>query len=239
MLRTLGPLLLLLLHPSRWPAGPLQDAGLNTAEIVSRLIAQNQAMARTLVGYTSTRHYHLEFHGVDSLSADLRVRATYRAPDRKMFRVESQSGSGFLIRRVLLPLLKAETEAARLENREQTELTGRNYTFRAIGSEQVSGRTAYVLEVIPKRASKFLFKGTIDVDDQVFALIHIRAEPAKNPSWWTAHNQIEETYSPIGEFWLPSRNTTSTSVRFLGHAFLTIEYGDYHLTTAKAVTRGR
>ncbi len=228
-------LVMVLLMPKiLWPAQPCNCTKLSTAEIVDRLVAQNQAKAKKLVGYTSTRRYHLEFHGVDSLSADLLVHASYRAPNHKQFTVESETGSGFLLKHVLLPLLQAETEAAQPENREKSELTPRNYTFRLLGCNLVGTRTAYVLDVTPKHANKFLFRGKIYVDDQEFALIHTQAEPAKNPSWWTVRNQIEETYSKVGDVWLPAQNTTSTKVRFFGNAVLTINYEDYQLTLANA-----
>lgn len=229
--------LALIMPAPLWSAEPGTCADLNISDIVARLVARNHATAETLVGYVSTRRYHLEFHGVDSMVADLVVRASYRAPDRKEFSVESRSGSGFLQKRVLERLLKSEIEAAQPKNREQVALTPQNYTFRLAGCEEVSERTAYVLEATPRHINKFLVRGRIYVDDQDFAVIRVMAEPANNPSWWTIRNEIEQTYAKIGDFWLPARNTTLTRVRLLGRASLTIDYGQYELMSASAVDR--
>lgn len=202
---------------------------LSAADILDRLINRNQVTAMTLAGYTSTRHYHLEFRGVDSLVADLTVRAAYLAPDRKEFTPESESGSTFLQRHVLQQLLMSEAEAAQPGTRERVALTPRNYNFKSVGCEQVSGRTAYVLDLTPRHANKFLIRGRIYVDNEDFAVIRVLAEPAKNPSWWTVRNEIEQTYIRVGEFWLPARNSTTTKVRLLGRAFLTIDYGEYQV----------
>ncbi len=213
---------------SGW-AEPCQQPDLGASEVIDRLITRNFVTAATLTGYNSTRHYHLEFRGVDSLVADVVVRASYRAPDHKEFSIQSESGSGFLQKRVLQQLLKSEAEASQLKNREQIALTPRNYAFRLLGCEQVDGRGSYVLEAMPRHLNKFLIKGRIYVDDQDFAVIRVRAEPAKSPSWWTVRNEIEQTYIKVGDFWLPARITTNTAVRLLGRAFLTIDYGEYRL----------
>lgn len=219
----------LLMAASAASAEPCRQSDLGASEVVDRLIARNVVTAATLAGHTSTRHYHLEFHGVDSLVADVVVRASYRAPDHKDFRIQSESGSGLLQKRVLKQVMKSELEASQLSNRAEIALTPQNYAFRLLGCEQVDGRGSYVLEAMPRHVHKFLIKGRIYVDDQDFAVIRVRAEPAKNPSWWTVRNEIEQTYIKVGEFWLPDRITTNTTVRFLGRAFLTIDYGEYRL----------
>lgn len=224
--------LLLCMPASLWPIDSCPGSPGGTDEIVARFVERNQATARTLGGYTSIRHYHLEFHGVKSLTADLVASATYYAPDRKEFEVESADGSGFLQRRILRKLLDSEIEASQPENRQQIAWTPENYTFRLLGCEEVAGRTSYVLRVTPKHKNKFVIKGKIDLDAGDFALTRVTAEPAVNPSWWTVRNDIEQTYAKTGDFWLPSRNETVTKVRLLGKAFLTIDYGEYRLIEA-------
>jgi hypothetical protein len=195
-------------------------------------VDHDQATTKALTGYISTRHYHLEFHGVKSLVADLVVRASYHAPNRKEFSVQSEDGSTFLQKRILRKLLDSEVEASAPENRQEIAWTPANYAFRLLGCEEVAGRRSYVLRVNPRHKNKFLVKGTIDVDSEDFALTRIAVEPAVNPSWWTVSNEIEQTYAKTGAFWLPSRNTTTTKVRLLGQALLTIDYGEYQLLEA-------
>jgi hypothetical protein len=58
----------------------------------------------------------------------------------------------------------------------------------------------------------------------------IEAEPAKNPSFWTKKNRILQTYLKAGNFWMPSNNRTTTTVRFGGKAVLNIDYDHYELS---------
>jgi hypothetical protein len=87
-----------------------------------------------------------------------------------------------------------------------------------------------VMKVEPLRESKFLYRGTIWIDSQDFAVTRIEAEPAKNPSVWTKRSQIHHQYEKIGEFYLPALNQTVTDTRFGGKAVLTIHYQDYKLS---------
>ena len=73
------------------------------------------------------------------------------------------------------------------------------------------------------------------MDPRDFAIVRIEGEPAKNPSWWTKHNQILHTYQKLGDFWLPARNETRSQLRIAGHAVLTIEYTSYQLIERQAV----
>ena len=57
------------------------------------------------------------------------------------------------------------------------------------------GRRAEMVE--PKTKNKFLYRGTIWIDGKDFAVVRIKAEPAKNPSFWTKHSQIER-HPPVG-----------------------------------------
>jgi len=85
------------------------------------------------------------------------------------------------------------------------------------------------MRVEPLRKAKFLYRGTIWIDSQDFAVTRIEAEPAKNPSFWTIRSQIHHQYQKIGEFYLPALNQTVTDVRLGGKAILTIRYLDYKL----------
>ena len=90
-------------------------------------------------------------------------------------------------------------------------------------------RPLYVMQVQPLRQTKFLYRGTIWIDSQDFAVTRIEAEPAKNPSFWTVRTHIHHQYQKIGEFYLPTLNQTDTDVRLGGKAALTIQYLDYKL----------
>jgi hypothetical protein len=163
------------------------------------------------------------------------VKLKYSSPRSKEFTIESTSGSKVLIDKVLKKLLEAEKEALDVEVQRRSALSHDNYDFKLVGFESTSGGSMYVLEVEPKAMDKFLYRGRIWVDAEDFAITRLVAEPAKNPSFWTKHSDIEQIYRKVNDFWLPERNHSLSSIRLGGRAELTIEYKDYHITSAAPV----
>jgi hypothetical protein len=204
---------------------------LATDVIVQRLMAANTQRAQALRGYRGTRNYHLSYHGLfGNHDAGMQVEAVYTAPDRKDFKVVSQSGSKLLVNRVLLKLLSSEQDAQREQNRTELEISPKNYDFALAGIEHAPGEDFYVLQVSPKGKSKYLYRGKLWVDAQDFAVARMQGEPARNPSLWVSHTQIEYRWAKIASFWLPVHNQSVTQVRMGGKAVLTIEYTNYQVT---------
>jgi len=204
---------------------------LSSDAIVQRLMAANAQRSQTLRGYRGKRVYHLDYHGIfGSHDAGMQVEATYTAPDRKDFKVISQTGSKLLINHVLLKLLSSEQEAQEEQNRKELEISPKNYDFALAGTEHTPGGDFYVLAVSPKNKSKYLYRGKLWVDARDFAVARMQGEPAKNPSLWVSHTQIEYRWAKIGGFWLPVHNQSETQVRMGGKAVLTIDYSDYQIT---------
>lgn len=169
----------------------------------------------------------------------MQVRVSYRAPGTKRFTVISESGSKFILTRVFHKLLESEQESSGDEaNRDNVALTTDNYRFTLRGCEVDSGRDLYVMDVEPLHETRFLYRGTIWVDAQDFAVTRIEAEPARNPSFWTKKAQIRHHYQKIGEFYLPALNETVTDVRLGGKAVLTIRYHDYKLNQSSGENAG-
>jgi len=204
---------------------------LSTDVIVQKLMAANAERAQSLRGYRGKRVYHVDYHGIfGSHDAGLQVEATYTAPDHKDFKVISQTGSKILINHVLLKLLSSEQEAQEEQNRKELEISPKNYNFVLAGTEHTPQGDFYVLSVSPKGKSKYLYRGKLWVDAKDFAMARMQGEPAKNPSVWVSHTQIEYRWTKIGGFWLPAHNSSETVVRMGGKAVLTIDYSDYQIT---------
>jgi hypothetical protein len=211
---------------------------LSTDVIVQRLMAANTQRSQTLRGYRGERIYHLDYHGLfGSHEASMQVEATYTAPDRKDFKVVSQSGSTLLINRVLLKLLSSEQEAQTEQNRKELEISPKNYEFALAGIEHTPGGDFYVLAATPKGKSKYLYHGKLWVDARDFAVARMEGEPARNPSLWVSHTQIEYRWAKIAGFWLPVHNESVTQVRMGGKATLTIDYVDYQVAGVNRSTR--
>lgn len=218
-----GPSLMLGQSGSALRLGPR-----DTAQIVAQLVRNTRSRSALLKHFDGCRRYSLDYTGFPSgKSAEMVVNVRFDAPAQKQFRIVREDGSRILINRVLKELLANEQEALDEQNRNRTALTPENYEFQFAGVDVVDGRPQYVLEVAPRSKNKFLYRGKIWVDATDFAVSRISAEPAKNPSFWISHTQIEHEYGKFGDFWLPVRNVSVTKVRLGGTAKLNIDYLNY------------
>ncbi|MGB7308637.1 MAG: outer membrane lipoprotein-sorting protein, partial [Candidatus Acidiferrales bacterium] len=121
------------------------------------------------------------------------------------------------------------------ENKKRTALNTDNYDFSLAGMDSFEGTPQYILEVKPKKESKFVYRGKIWVDGRDFAVTRIQAEPAKSPSFWVKKSEVNHRYEKVDAFWLPEENKTESWIRLGGEAVLSIEYQDYKITDAAPV----
>lgn len=212
------------------PAGIPVEPRLTLAQVVEKLVQKNAERAKALQSYRGKRIYQLDYQGFPKqLRAEMVVEMSYTAPAQKEFRILSESGSKWIVKRVLKRLTDEETEAQGAATRLSVELNSRNYDFTSLEVQAGAGGCAYVLAIQPKAPSKFLYRGKIWVDDHDFAVCRIEAEPAKNPSFWITKTEIHHDYHKFGEFWLPVKNQSVSNVRLGGRATLTITYQDYEI----------
>jgi len=209
---------------------------LSADEVMRRVVQMNEHRAIALESYSSIRSYHLECHCLSHKKADMVVRAEYEAPNKKVFTIVSESGSGTVRSRVFKKLLEAEQESMREENQQRSAITPQNYTFQLTDYQNTGGNEVYVLEAQPRTESKFLFRGRIWVDAKDFAIAQVEGEPAVNPSWWTVKTDFKRSYQKLRSFWLPESNESETKVRMFGSAVLTIKYGEYQITQTHSLT---
>jgi len=210
------------------------SAPLGADEVMRHVVEMNEVRGKALESYSSLRSYHLECHCLSHKIADMVVRTEYQAPNRKVFTIVSESGSGTVRTRVFKKLLEAEEESMREENQQRTAITPENYAFRISDYQETDAGEIYVLEAEPRTKDKFMFRGRIWVDAKDFAVIRVEGQPAVNPSWWTLRTDFKRSYQKIGDFWLPESNVSETKVRILGTAVLSIRYGQYQITQARA-----
>jgi hypothetical protein len=203
-------------------------ATLTSAQIADEMQRHNLARTGALKSLKSTRHYQAEYQGFSKkIVAGMEVEYSYDEKSGKKFRIVTQSGSKIICDKVLKRAVDSEMEAS--HDAGTTALTPANYKFHLAGMDSVGGRPAYVLDVDPLTASKFLYKGKIWVDATDFALVMVDAEPAKNPSFWISRTRIRQTYAKTGSFWLPEMNRSESKVRIGGTAEFTIDYGTYQI----------
>jgi hypothetical protein len=243
--RTVSLILPLLLCIGLWQLAGAQQPGtsvrvvnapLSIEQIVENLVRMNLERVQALRAYHGTRIYRVEYRGFPGTrSAEMVVDVKYQSPGTKEFTIQSAIGSRIIIDKVFKKLLEAEREASGAEVQKRTALNYDNYDFTLVGLERTPYGSMYVLIVEPKTKDKFLYRGRIWVDAEDFAVVRLEAEPAKNPSFWTKGNEIEQVYMKVNDFWLPSRNHSVTTVRLGGRAELTIQYNNYQITGSDPV----
>lgn len=209
--------------------GVVRDTPLTVNQIVSRMEARNRERASALHKFQGVRIYQMDYHGFFGHHEAEMIVAVDASNNSRQFTIVSEKGSKFVLDHVLKRLLNEEKEATSDGNRRRTALDSNNYNFSLAGYEDSPPGTRYILTVIPKSNDKYLYRGKIWVDGKDFAVCRIEARPAKNPSFWIKKTEINHKYTKIGDFWLPEENHSESSIRFGGHAVLTIEYKDYKI----------
>ena len=211
---------------------------MSTGKVVENLVRKNLERAHALTAYQGVRTYRLEYHGFLGLrTAEMVVDVKYQSPGTKEFTVRSATGSKLIIEKVFKKLLESEKEALREENQARVALNNDNYIFAFERYEDTPNGGQYVLSVKPRTKNKFLYSGKIWINAEDFAVMRIEGEPAKNPSFWTKETRIEQVYTKVGDFWLPSSNRSTSSIRLGGQASFSIEYKDYLVTSAAPLAK--
>ncbi|MGA9530164.1 MAG: hypothetical protein WBS24_18770 [Terriglobales bacterium] len=215
-------------------SSPPSSASLSADQVIDYLVRRNQERAKALLHSEATRVYRLVYRGFPSdREGEMTVEATYNSPASKEFKVISESGSKLIQERVFKKLMESEKEAAQPAMSARTLLNRDNYDFKLLAYEPSKTGGQYVLQVVPKLKSKYVYHGKVWVDGTDFAVTRIEAEPAQNPSFWTKKSEIHHEYQKIEGFWLPVRNESVSYIRLGGRATLTVEYTNYRVTDAR------
>jgi hypothetical protein len=223
-----------------WPENPsaILSTGLSAAQIVERMQSHDQTRTQELRHYQSLRHYQVEYRGYSAtVAASMTVKVSYDIASGKSLQIVSESGSKFLVEKVLKRAVESEREA--FQEKSSTALTAANYRFQLAGSEMLEGRPAYILDVEPLVPSKFLYRGRIWVDAEDFGVLKMETQPSKSPSFWISRTLIHYTGAKTNGFWMPQEVRSETNVRIGGAAVLTIDFGKYEIASDSAMNVAR
>jgi len=208
-------------------ASAQSGAPLPSAEdLVGKMMRFDAQRQSEMTGYTATRRY-LAVN--KSRHAEMLVHVACASDGTKQFTILSEAGSGSIRKQVFQKLLSEETEASRRGTRTGTRLIPANYDFQVVGQETLETGSAYVLEVTPKTANKYLINGKIWIDASDYSIVRIEGQPARNPSFWVHSVHFVHTYQKVGPFWFASTTDTTSQIRIFGESELTIGNGDYKL----------
>jgi hypothetical protein len=202
------------------PPAPSSD------EIISKMMLRSVQRQVLLGQYSGMRLYILENERMHK-RAQMLVRIKFEPTGAKHFEIVSEEGWEAANKHVLRKMLSSEEETSTPEQQNKTQLNFENYYFSIAGTEDIGGRPVYVLDVLPKRRDKYLFRGRIWVDAEDFALVQAEGQPAKNPSFWTSSIRFTQFYSKHGQFWFAARTQSVTDALIFGKTNVTISYFGY------------
>ncbi len=209
---------------------------LTAPEIVERMVRADSDRAAALADYSGVRHYRFD-NQKSGKHAELTVRMSRGSNGIKTFEVVAENGSGFVREHILRKMIEAEEESSQKGERKDTRIIPENYDFRLVGTEALDGRDSYVLEIDPKKPTKFSIRGRIWVDGEDFAIARIEGQPAKNPSFWIRSARVVQQYGRTDQFWLPALNHSVAQARIFGATEVVIEYSDYKTNVREVQAR--
>jgi hypothetical protein len=211
---------------------------LTAPQILERMVQADNDRVAALAGYSGVRHYRFD-NRKSNKHAELTVRMSCGNDGVKTFEVVTESGSGFVRNYILRKMIEAEVESSQNGERKETRIIPENYDFRLVGTEALDGRDSYVLEINPRKPTKFSIRGRIWVDAQDFAIARIQGQPAKNPSLWIRSVQVVQRYGRTDQFWLPALNHSVAQARIFGATEVVIEYSNYKTNVRQVQARSR
>jgi len=239
------PLLALIMKPRFviasflvWMSIPLfsQTSGTimpNADEVMATVAARDSQREMLGAGYSGSREYVFENQHLNK-HAQMLVTVTCDPDGAKHFQVVSEAGWKSAHKHVLQKMLESESDSSQPDTRPKTRLVSENYVFQMVGLDSLDGRASYVIDVIPKRHDKYLFRGRIWVDAQDYAVARVEGEPAKSFSFWIRSVHFVQQYHKDGVFWFPATTSSVTQARVFGTTEVDIRYFDYAPLSAQA-----
>jgi len=209
---------------------PPTGGALLAEKILSKVSAAEIRREAEVGKITSIRKYELKNKRWDK-DAVMQVRITSQPNSKKQFEILSMEAEG-LQKKVFLKLLEAEAEGS---HESESALTPDNYDFEVVGKEVWNGRECLVLELKPKRNSKYLIVGKAWVDINENAIVRIDGKTARNVSFWIGKPQVTQEFRKVNDIWVSSANRSVSDVKLMGRTELVIDFVDYEIVRRSSV----
>jgi outer membrane lipoprotein-sorting protein len=211
-------------------ASAAQQAG--QAAVIAQVDAAVKARVEHVAGYTVTERYAV-YRGKDEThpAAEMTVRTVYRKESGKSYAILSESGSDFIRRHVLRPLLANEKEINVPGKRESSWITSANYEMKLKpgGLERLDGRDCHVLGIIPRHKAPNMIEGTLWVDVKDGSIVRIEGTSSQSPSIFTGPAQVMRRYASVGGYAMATQARAVSDSLLLGRTVVTIDYRDYRM----------
>ncbi len=217
-------ILIILMAPVR--AATAQSAQGRDLPQVDTLLEQMRTHDEWQQGHLIQYSVQRTFRAVNvrfNLESLMEVRTIFRQPDVFTSDIVRSEGSTLIRERVFDKILEAERDA-RTKESQQTAINPHNYSFKVLSEEDCGGRKCYRMRVIPKRKDRFSIDGYIWVDAADGAIARIQGSPARRPSFWTQHTEIERRYKRVDGVWLCDTMESSSDIFIGGHSVLKVDH---------------
>ncbi len=195
-------------------------------EVMATMFERDTQREMMAGGYSGSREYQLENPKLNK-RAEMLISVRCDSDGTKHFQIVSEEGWKSAHKHVLHKMLESESDSSRPMTRPKTRIVSTNYNFQMVGLSTLDGRPTYVIDALPKREDKYLFRGRIWVDAEDYALARVEGEPAKSPSFWIRSVHFVQQYRKSGDFWFPVLTSSITEARFFGNTKVDIRYFDY------------
>ena len=216
--------------------GLLMMSGALFAETILSKVSAAEVRREAEVGkIVSVRKYILKNKRWEK-DAVMQVRVTSQPNSKKQFDIVSMENAAGLQRKVFLKLLEAEAEGS---HEAESALSSDNYDFEIAGNEMWNGRECLVLDLKPKRNSKYLIVGKAWVDMNEHAIIRIDGKTARNVSFWIGKPQVTQEFRKVDDIWVSSANRSVSDVKLMGRTELVVDFVDYEISRRRAVASAK
>lgn len=213
-------------------AGAAIPQQLDQAAVIRQIDTAVAARVDNVLGFSDVEHYAV-YRGSDETHpvAEMTVRDTYKKGSGKEYTILSQSGSSLVFRFGLKPLLENEKTINQPDNVEKSWFTSANYEMKLKpgGTQNLNGRTCYVLAIKPKGEAPNLIDGTLWADVKDGTLVKIQGVASKSPSAFAGTTHMMRQYANIDGFSMAMHAHAESSSMIFGRTVVTIDYSDYHL----------
>jgi outer membrane lipoprotein-sorting protein len=185
-----------------------------------------------LAGYTVTEHYAV-FRGKDEThpAAEMLVKTTYTRQAGKSYEIVSQSGSSLWRNEVLHTLLDNEKRMSQPGNVQTALIDSANYEMKLDTNprQRLNDRDCLVLDITPRHNSEYLFKGTLWVDAQDFAIVQLKGTASKSAFFLASAAQVSRQYDEMAALPMATHAQAVSGSAMLGQTTVKIDYSNYQL----------
>jgi hypothetical protein len=156
------------------------------------------------------------------------------ADGNKRYEITSMNADG-IRKSILMKILEGEVQAAAKKDRDGN-VNAVNYELRPSSAPSDSGQRCRIVELIPRKRTRFTFDGRGCVDMADMAMVRMEGRTAKRISFLVGRADVVQEFRKIGNFWYSSASHSTADVKFFGQTELTINYVAYTITAKTGET---